>query len=53
MCIQLISQDPSPPIGTIFSLLKGEESRRQVVSGPLQLILDHSALVGNLGGGRG
>lgn len=28
----VISQDPLPPIGTIFSLLQGEEGRRMVMN---------------------
>ena len=55
VCAQVTSQDPLPPIGTVFSLIQGEENRRVMsVKIPSNTSLDQSALSGNASiGGRG
>ena len=44
---QVTSQDPLPPIGTVFALLQGEESRRLVMTSKPDITPERSALANN------
>ena len=57
ICSEVTSQDPLPPLGTVFALLQGEESRRLLVDVKQDVVPDQSALansnVGNTGTNAG